>query len=120
MFTMWVKRICFVGICLGALSGCSGGASLQAGLVRTGVEANPAVELRASGVAANTFYQIGINTVFSPEFVGEVQSDPSGNVAPRAFSFRCSYIITPPIYVGLYRNGLPVVQTTIFAMPCGF
>jgi hypothetical protein len=117
---MRVKRICFVGICLGALSGCGGGPSLQAGLVRTGGDANPAVELRASGVAPNAFYQIGINTVFSPEFVGEVRSDRSGNVAPRAFSFKCTYIITPPIYVGLFRNGLPVVQTTIFAMPCAF
>jgi hypothetical protein len=117
---MRVKRICCVGICLGALLGCSRGPSLQAGLARTGDDANPAVELRASGVAPNTFYQIGINTVFSPEFVGDVQSDPGGNVAPRAFRFKCNYIIAPPIYVGLFRDGLPVVQTTIFAMPCPF
>jgi hypothetical protein len=117
---MRLKRVCGVGICLGALVGCSQGPALEAGLVRTAENTGPAVELAARSVPPNTVYQVGINTIWSPEFVGSVQSDPSGNVAPRVFGFSCDYIMSPPIFVGLFLNGLPVAQTALFAMPCAF
>lgn len=117
---MRLKRACGVGICLGTLVGCSQGPSLQAGFVRTPENTGPAVELAARRVPPNTLYQVGINTIWSPEFVGSVQSDPKGNVAPRVFGFSCDYIMSLPIYVGLFRNGLPVAQTAIYAIPCGF
>jgi hypothetical protein len=107
-----------VGLLL-ATVGCSQGPSIQAELSGTRAGATPAVAVSGSRLSPGALYRVGVFTIWSPEFVGVVHSDRAGNTASQMFGFGCSYIVSVPIYVGLYReDGIPVAQTAVYAVPC--
>jgi hypothetical protein len=101
------------------VAGCAPSPSLQAELLYSAAYRGPYVVVSGRHLSPMMLYKVGVNTIWSPQFVGLVQSDAAGNVVSQPFFFSCSYIITPPINVGLYsQDGLAMAQTTIDAMPC--
>lgn len=101
------------------VAGCTPSPSLRAGLWNGTTYRGPAVVVRGRRLPPMTSYQVGVNTFWSPQFIGIVQSDAAGNVVSQPLTFNCDYIMTSPINVGLYnQDGLAMAQTAIYAMPC--
>ncbi len=112
------KRLIAAALVLGALGGCGPSRSFQAALSPP-ISGNPAVTVSGSHFPAATPFNVGVSTIWSPEFVGQVQTDAAGNIAPQAISFSCYNIVGSPMNVGLYRkDGVQVALVTLPAPPC--
>jgi hypothetical protein len=113
-----IRRVWAMGLVVATI-GCSQDPSLRADLSNARTGASPAVVVAGSHLSPGALYRVGVFTIWSPEFVGVVHANPAGNVASQMFGFGCSYIVSYPITVGLYReDGVAVAQTAIYAAPC--
>jgi hypothetical protein len=103
------------GLLIASLVGCSPDPSIRAATVVRQAMAQGTIVVTGAHLAPSHAYNVGVQTFWSPQFVGAVRSDPVGNVAQTQVKYSCALVIGTPVSVGFYReDGLAVIQTLAY------
>jgi hypothetical protein len=114
-------RISLIAVTLitAALSGCGQGPGIQAAGVHPRVGTQGAITVSGSRLVPNHFYKVGVNTFWSPLFVGTVQTDLAGNIGRDTLAYDCQYVLGNPVNVGFYDQYGLLITGTMVNQTCG-